>query len=230
MRRIGYQPWSGKVESLDTSAVITITLPAVGAAPANAGASTSQLALNGFYDRWLQKQKGMYRDATFLGPEMIEIRNPAVTTDLLDHIFGVTLATDSKGVRAATGADLPPASGRAQSGASGGGRGRGTGGMNLAGPGGPHDRVCYMSVLVDGGPVCPNVGCHYTFAGDPPGSSADDHSVSIDKLVDVKTVTGIEVYPRHDGMPPDVEKQYNGCGVIVIWTGNRSPETLPSTP
>jgi len=96
-------------------------------------------------------------------------------------------------------------------------------GGGFIGSGGPGDlNVCYMTVLLDGGPVCPNVGCHYTFAHDPPGSSADDHSVDLDKLVDVKTVTGIEVYPRHDGMPADVEKEYNDCGVIVIWTGNRA--------
>jgi hypothetical protein len=224
VRRIGYQPWSGKIESADTAAVVVVTLPTTGAANTSAVPSKSQLALNGFYDRWLQKQKGMYRDATFIGPEMIEQRHPAATMDLLDHVFGVTLAIDSKGARAATGTGVRPAANTSVQNSRGGAAfGRARAGGGFIGSGGPSDpNVCYMTVLLDGGPVCPNVGCHYTFVADPPGSSVDDHSLDLDKLIDVKNVAGIEVYPRHDGMPVDVEKEYNGCGVIVIWTGSRA--------
>jgi hypothetical protein len=224
IRRIGYQPWTGKVESSDTSTVITVTLPTIGAAAASGPHQKSQLELNGFYGRWLQKQKGMYRDATFIGPELIEKRQPAATMDLLDHVLGVTLAVDTKGARAATGTGERPATNtRVQNGRGGEAFGRSGAGGGLIGSGGPSGlNVCYMTVLLDGGPLCPNVGCHYTFVNDPPGSSKDDHSLDLDKLVDVKSVTGVEVYPRHDGMPVDVEKEYNGCGVIVIWTGNRA--------
>jgi hypothetical protein len=78
-----------------------------------------------------------------------------------------------------------------------------------------------MTVIVDGGPVCPSVGCHYVFADDPPGSTRDDHGVDLDKVAGPDSVMAIEVYPRRDGMPADVLKEYNGCGVIVVWTGRR---------
>ena len=59
-----------------------------------------------------------------------------------------------------------------------GGRGGGSGdnmGNSL-----PAD-ACFMNYLIDGGPVCPAIGCHYVFPGDPPRSSIDDHSIDINK-------------------------------------------------
>jgi hypothetical protein len=236
IRRIGYQPWSGTITSPDTASVATIVLQRIAqnlpGVAVNGSAAKHGLELDGFYSRWLEKQHGKYRDATFIGPEMIDKRNAVTTTDLLDHLIDVKIVVNAKGDRAVTGTGERP-NGEIR---SGGGRGSGNGGGNGGdrggaggdfggssggGFGGDRNNVCYMTVLVDGGPVCPPIGCHYVFAGDPPGSSSDDHSLDLDKLVPLADVSGIEVYPRKDGMPDDIKKVYQGCGVIAIWTGGR---------
>lgn len=205
VRRIGYRVLTETIDFPDTAAVRTLTLsritqelPAV-----NVSAGKSSLELTGFYDRWLAKQKGGLRNATFIGPEAIEARNAAVTTDLLSHVLDVTLRVDSKGVRSARGTGERPQGAAAKRGAS-------------TSPGARGE--CFMTVMIDAHPVCPNVGCHYVFPDDPSGSTAEDHAVDLDKLVDVKQIAGIEVYPRRDGMPEGLLTNYNGCGIISIWT------------
>ena len=226
VRRIGYQPWRGNLESPDTAAVLTVTLPRVSQALAPVtvnGMGGSLLETEGFYMRWLQHQNGQLRNATFIGPEMIEKRNAASVMDLLDHVRGVLLVENSKGARSATGTGSRPSGNQGSFDSPGrGGGGRSGNSMSSSLPPGINSRnVCYMTVLIDGGPACPKVGCHYTFVDDPPGSTGDEHSLDLDMLLDVKNVAAIEVYPVRDGMPPDVVKQFNGCGVILIWTGAR---------
>ncbi len=211
-RRIGYQPSTDTLHLPDTASAVRITLHR--SEPGRAiPIGKSQLELVGFYDRWMQKLRGGLRDVTFIGPEMIDEIRPASTMDLLDHINGVTLVVNSKGQRAATqNAAQSPTGVREPGGFAG--RGREENSRANA-------NVCYMTVIVDGGPVCPSVGCHYVFANDPPGSTRDDHGVDLDKIVPADSVMAIEVYPRRDGMPADVLKEYNGCGVIAVWTGRR---------
>ena len=211
IRRIGYKMVAGTFDFPDSQTVMRVILSRVtqNLQPVLvAGARTkSELEVAGFYNRWLQKQQRGLRDATFIGPEVIEQRKAAYTTDLLSKVFGVTLQTDTRGVRAAMGTGTAPTVGAAFT------------------PGTPmraNDRgACYMSVLIDGRAACPNVGCHYVFPGDPPGSRAEDHAVDIDKLVAAQDVAGIEVYPRKDGMPDFALKAYEGCGVVSIWTKTR---------
>jgi hypothetical protein len=205
VRRIGYRVLDETIDFPDTAATrwltlsrVTQELPAV-----TVSAGKSNLELTGFYDRWLDKQKGGLRNSTFIGPEVIEQRNASVTTDLLSHVIGVTLRVDAKGVRSARGiGDRPKVGVEIKPGATS---------MNIRGE-------CFMNVLVDSREVCSNVGCHYVFSDDPAGSPDEDHAVDLDKRVDVKQIAGIEVYPSRDGMPDDVRKHYNGCGVIQIWT------------
>jgi hypothetical protein len=196
VRRIGYQPWSGKLTLPDSTSTQTVTLahlaqPITGMT-INASAVRSALESEGFYTRWLAKQQGEYRNATFIGPEMIEARNAPLTTDLLDRALDVNLRRDARGAIAVMGTGRSPL--------------------------GSGEAACYMNVLVDGGPVCPPVGCHYVFAGDPPGTSNEDHTIDINKAISPKQVAAIEVYPRQDGMPPIVRDLWNGCGIILIWT------------
>ncbi len=205
VRRIGYRLLNETVDFPDTAATrlltlsrITQDLPSV-----NVSAGKSNLELSGFYDRWMQKQNRGMKNATFIGPEVIDQRNAAVTTDLLSHVVGVTLRVDPKGVRSARGIGERPKVGVEVR--------PGVTSMNDRGE-------CFMNVLIDSRDVCSIVGCHYVFADDPPGSAEEDDAVDLDKRVDVKQIAGIEVYPRRDGMPADVFKHYNGCGVIQIWT------------
>ena len=211
VRRIGYRVLADTIDLSDTATTVTLTLSRVPQnlppVMVNGTPQKSRLELVGFYSRWLKKQRDGLRDATFIGPEAIELRNAAVTTDLLSHVLGVTLRVDSRGVRSARGVGLRPQSGATVPQVA-------TASANVRGE-------CFMNVLIDGRPVCPRVGCHYVFPDDPPGSPAEDHSLDLDKLVAPKDIEGIEVYPRRDGMPDNVLKAYEGCGVIVIWTGRR---------
>ncbi len=209
VRRIGYQPWSGKITLPDSASTQTVTLSRVAQPLAGVtvtgSASKSGLETEGFYDRWLQKQNGAYRNASFIGPEMIEARNAPLTTDLLDRVLGIRFHRDSRGALAVIG------SGRRPPGT--------TFRANKDDPANSLDgAACFMNVLIDGGPVCPPIGCHYVFPGDPPGASVDDHTIDINKAVSPRQVAGIEVYPDRDGMPQSVQELYNGCGVILIWT------------
>jgi hypothetical protein len=212
VRRIGYHPWSGTLTTPEKAGVLTVTLTrsARSAATATAGgapAKKSALELEGFYDRWMRKMQGKANRATFIGPEMIEKRNPGATTDMLDHVFGVTLVRSSKGVRGATGAGENAITAYLRS---------TTGALRF-------EHECFMSIVVDNAPVCPAVGCNHVFFNDPPGSTSDEHIVDLDKLVDPKRLRGIEVYPNRDAMPDEVLHEYEGCGLIVVWTGSRRP-------
>jgi hypothetical protein len=241
VHRIGYQSWTGKIVLPDSGSTQIVTLPSL-AEPlteptAGSPAATSTLVSEGFYQRWLQKQQGDFRDATYIGPEMVDARHAALTTDLIDRALGVTFHRDSKGVLAVMGTGVRPGSSTQVMGAPSGfgkaGGGNGGGGGRGSGGGGSRDAsrssadnpvardACFMNVLIDGGPVCANVGCHYVFPNDPPGSSLDDHSIDINKAVSPKDVAAIEVYPRLDGMPPSVKDLYNGCGQILIWTTSK---------
>jgi hypothetical protein len=50
----------------------------------------SPLALTGFYDRWLMRQKGVL-SATFIGPEELEFRHPDKITGMLYGLNGVEI-------------------------------------------------------------------------------------------------------------------------------------------
>jgi hypothetical protein len=169
---------------------------------------TKFLEVSGFYDRWLRKIEKHEKSSTFIGPELIAKRNPSATMDLLEGVYDVTIARNSQGVRAATGTGERPL--RIVRGPDGY--------PMIAEQRGSFGRQCYLTVVVDNGVVCPKIGCHHSFAGDPPGSTSDDHVVDLDKAVDARVVAGIEVYPTKDGMPAEVLHEYSGCGVIVVWT------------
>lgn len=208
IRRIGYQPWVGTLTTPERAGVLTVTLLRSAQSHARASADSaapkkSELELTGFYDRWLRKMQGMSVGATFIGPEMIALRNPTNTTDMLEHVFGVTLVRNSKGARIATGSAQLPMDEYLRS-------------MNLQLDRFGHE--CYLSVVVDDEPLCPPIGCHHVFADNPRGSTRDEHTVDLDKLVDAKRLIGMEVYPSKEAMPEEVQYESDGCGVILVWT------------
>ncbi len=126
IRRIGYQPWFGKLELPDTAATLTVALGRLVQQLTEVTVTGRTLAphleLTGFYDRWLQRQKGTL-SATFIGPEEIEKRNPARASDMLNGLNGVSLMKGPHGETCAVG--------------------RGTGGM------------CFMTVVIDGSVMRP---------------------------------------------------------------------------
>jgi hypothetical protein len=91
--------------------------------------------------------------------------------------------------------------------------------------------TCYMSVMVDGKTVCPQLGCHtsdWTSQNSPKLSAPLGHQPPIDQItvdinmvVDVNAVAAIEVYGRGGNMPVSLQATDNACGVVAFWTGPR---------
>jgi hypothetical protein len=94
VRRIGYTPFFGKVELSDTALVITIALvraaQTLNEVKVTGRAKPSSPFIQGFYDRWMMRQKGLL-SATFIGPEEIEFRHPDKITNMLNGLNGIEL-------------------------------------------------------------------------------------------------------------------------------------------
>ena len=95
--RIGYGPWFGKLELPDTAATLKVTLPFTTqllkkVLVVDTTHTIVGLQMQGFYDRWLMRQKGLL-SATFIGPEEVESRHPSRVSDLLYGRLGVTIVS-----------------------------------------------------------------------------------------------------------------------------------------
>jgi hypothetical protein len=94
VRRIGFSEWFGNVEFPDSSAVATITLAHVtqqlGAVRITGQKNPTSPFVQGFYDRWLMRQKGLL-SAVFIGPEELEFRHPDKITNMFWGLNGVCL-------------------------------------------------------------------------------------------------------------------------------------------
>jgi hypothetical protein len=95
VRRIGFTPWFGKLDVPDTAAILRITLPRLAqnlstVTVSGEAAIKSPLALTGFYDRWIMRQKGLL-SAVFISPEELEFRHPARITGMLFGLNGVRM-------------------------------------------------------------------------------------------------------------------------------------------
>jgi hypothetical protein len=205
VRRIGFQPWFGKLEFPDTASVLTVVLPGiaqglsavhvVGSAPAPSA------ALKGFYDRWLMRQKGTL-SAVFIGPEEIEFRHPNKITNMLSGLNGVMLKRGNRGSLEAYNSS-------------------GTCRMAILLDG---TRQC-PKLGCDVGPP-PNIQCPTIPPMNgryPPGCDPEDQAVFIDELVDANDVTAIEVYARGGNVPVSLSSSDQACGIIALWTGSRKP-------
>jgi Carboxypeptidase regulatory-like domain len=94
VRHMGYAPWYGTATFSDSVRVFRVTLPrlaqTLAAVTVNGTTIKSSLELNGFYDRWMMRQKGLL-SAVFIGPEEIEFRHPSKVTDMLYGLNGVRM-------------------------------------------------------------------------------------------------------------------------------------------
>jgi hypothetical protein len=207
VRRIGYQPWSGKLDLPDTAVVLPITLVSIAQSLSEVrvtGQSNSRigLKLQGFYDRWLMRQKGLL-SAQFIGPEEIEFRHPDKVSTMVSGLNGVVVGHGVNGDAVLAG----------------------------------YNGMCPMAVVVDGVQQCPQLGCKCAScganmpdfvnrmgSGSGPGSpDKDANKVLIDRILDINSVTAIEIYARGGNMPTSLQVSDPGCGVIAFWTGSRKP-------
>jgi hypothetical protein len=194
VRRIGFQPWFGKLTLPDTAAVFSVMLPRItqqleGVTVTGERVKT-QLELSGFYDRMLMRQKGLLT-ATFIGPEELDRRHPSRTTDMLYGLNGVSMQNKEGKIFA-----------------------RGIGGMcymtvlldgNVLCPEGG----CYASSSSNS----PSISA---LTGRNPQKGVD-----INQYLDANDVSAIEVYARGGNMPVSLQAFNSACGVIAIWTGPR---------
>lgn len=203
VRRIGYQPWFGKLELPDTAAVFTVVLARLSQTLSTVkvtgqAAISSHLQLTGFYDRWMMRQKGVL-SAVFIGPEEIEFRHPDKITNMLSGLNGVTMRRSCEGMLVAFGRGV--------------------------------DGECQIAIVVDGVRQCPGHGCNTVIGSPvpkngPKGCDSLDRldaqtAVLIDDVLDANDVSAIEVYNRGGNMPISLQVSDQACGVIALWTGSR---------
>ena len=204
-RRIGFQPFFGKIELPDTAAVITIVLPRItqqlGEVQVTARARVAP-SLQSFYDRWLMRQKGLL-SATFIGPEEIEFRHPDKITNMLDGLNGVSFRNTAQNQRVAFGYNNQCqmailVDGIRQCPAAG----------------------CKCSTC---GGNMPEISQKIMLNGNLPDSLklSEMNSVPIDNILAANDVAAIEVYTRGGNMPVSLQVSDAGCGVIAFWTGSR---------
>ncbi len=200
VRRLGFQPWFGKLTLPDTAAVFTVVLPRVSQALSEVrvtGRASAPAGLQAFYDRWMMRQKGLL-SAVFIGPEEIEFRHPNRITNMLNGLNGVSLKRNQAGDEVAMGFN-----GQCQ--------------MAIVVDG---IRQCPTN-------GCKCDGCGGNATGIMQGLKQpildDAHAVLLDHVVDAASVAAIEVYPRGGNMPVSLQIADAACGVIAIWTGTRQP-------
>ena len=193
VRRIGYQPWFGKLEFPDTATTLAVMLPRIAQQLAGVTvtgqAVKTQLELVGFYDRWMQRQKGTL-SATFIGPEELEKRHPSRTSDMLYGLNGVTMVHADNGAVCA----------------------KGNGGSCFM------TVLVDGNVLRPSPPmICPGSATAHIGRVPTAGPGGPD----INQYIDANEVAAIEIYARGGNMPISLQAADNACGVMAIWTGNR---------
>jgi hypothetical protein len=193
VRRIGYQPWFGKLEFPDSATTFTVKLPRIAqqleGVTVTGQVVKTQLELVGFYDRWMQRQKGTL-SATFIGPEELEKRHPSRTSDMLYGLNGVIMVHADNGAICA----------------------KGNGGSCFM-------TVLFDGNVLRPSPpvICP--GAATAHIGRLP--SAGPGGPDINQYIDASEVAAIEIYARGGNMPISLQAADNACGVLVIWTGSR---------
>jgi hypothetical protein len=206
VRRIGYSPWMGKLELPDSAVVITVQLSRLvqsltAVTVTGQSDAARNLPLRAFYDRWMDRQKGVL-SATFIGPEEIEKRHPSRPSDLLYGLLGVTLSRTPRGGMVAKG---------------GGGTCYMTvllDGQRLCPPAG-----CHTSDATSGNAA--QLGRRIPEPGSAKDTIVDDVVVDLNQYINANEIAGIEVYARGGNMPVSLQVSDNACGVIAIWTGAR---------
>ncbi|MFI5233103.1 MAG: hypothetical protein ACHQSE_11410 [Gemmatimonadales bacterium] len=205
VQRIGYQPWFGKLEVPDTGAVLTVQLARLAqnlaAVNVKGAAEVRMLQMAGFYDRWMQRQKGAL-SAVFIGPEEIEFRHPDKITNMLRGLNGVTLRRSCEGEQVAfsssaqcqmavlvDGVRQCPSKGCSADGSS-----------------------VFSTGAQSARPNC-----------DSPTTLNATNAVIIDQLLNADDIAAIEVYNRGGNVPVSISASDQACGIIAFWTGSRKP-------
>jgi hypothetical protein len=212
VRRIGYEPWFGKLAVGDTGFIAEIRLKRITRRLFTVKITDSSLMvpsyLRGFYQRMLDRQRGI-GTGFYITPEEVEKRNVPAATSLLQGLNGISLgrtasgrayAMSSNGTCMMTvlidGQRLCPA--------------RGCDGTNL--PSTP------QSQQSSGLSQATTSRRQRAAAARPP---TDDYYVLPDNVLTPSEVAAIEVYPRGATVPLTLPTSDQSCGIVAIWTGGR---------
>jgi hypothetical protein len=208
VRRLGYEPWYGKLALTDTVTRALVTLHRISRRMFTVTVTDSSRGipayLRGFYERMMARQRGI-GSGIYLTPEEVDKRTASVASALLQGLNGVSLQ------RTATGKTIAMSSGgRCQ--------------MTVLIDG---HRACPDAGCDGGVPQQPSSSAA---PGEVPrrGRSIviapppkDDQFVLLDNLVGVTEVAAVEVYPRGASIPSSLPTAGGSCGLIAFWTGDR---------
>jgi hypothetical protein len=210
VRRLGYEPWYGRLVIGDTM-MPQVTLHRISRRMFTVTVTDSSYGvpayLRGFYERMLARQRGI-GNGLYLTPEEVDRRNANRTSALLQGLNGVALQ------RTATGKIVAMStSGSCQMTVLiDGHRACPPNGCDI----GTSASSSPSSPPPPGGP--PRRG--RTVVPHPP--PRDEQFVLLDDLLGVNEVAAIEVYPRGATLPPSLPATADAsCGLIAIWTGGR---------
>jgi hypothetical protein len=201
LRRLGYHP---SVVSLvvagDTTFEVRMApLPVELAAKQVTAGASDGLTRRGFYDRIRDADRGLIT-GYYITPEDIEARKPFRTSQMIEGVPGVKMLA--------------------------------TGGGNVT-PVGRND--CLMTVYVDGVRVqltvdktgrdeasrtgSPGMSMQRLREGNPYTHSAKvTPGGTLDELIGISSVAGIEIYPRGTRAPAMFQLLNGTCGIIALWT------------
>jgi hypothetical protein len=205
VRRLGYEPWYGKLAGGDTVPTALVTLHRLSRRMFTVTITDSSNGvpsyLRGFYERMLARQRGI-GSGIYLTPEEVEKRNSSMASALLEGLNGVSLQHTSTGKTVAMNSG-------------------GTCQMTLLIDG---HRVCPDNGCSGGTlppPPASGTGSRRGRSVVPPPAPRDEQFVLIDNLLGVTEVAAIEIYPRGASIPPSLPTVDASCGLIAFWTGGR---------
>ena len=100
VRRLGYEPWYGRLALADTAVNAQVTLHRISRRMFTVTVTDSSYGvpayLRGFYERMLARQRGI-GTGVYLTPEEVDRRNATQTTALLQGVNGVALQRSATG-------------------------------------------------------------------------------------------------------------------------------------
>lgn len=200
VRRIGYKPFEGRVAcgGVESNCLVTMSRLASMMDTVRVVASQSTpLSRTGFYDRVERVRKGAFT-AEFITPEELDARDVSQVSRILEGRRFIRLQK--------VGSSRPRAA--------------------LLGRAG-----CPMTILVDGQRMTNMVEEEMSVAVstsiNPRGSQKVDRlpneKLSVDEVVDLRSVMGIEIYPSTANAPAELIPigGRGSCGFVAIWTGPR---------
>jgi hypothetical protein len=101
VKRIGFSEWYGNVAIPDSASTVMITLAHIaqqlGAVRVTGQKNPVSPFVQGFYDRWMMRQKGLVT-GMFFGPEELEFRHPDLVTTMLRGLNGVCFSPPTSDV------------------------------------------------------------------------------------------------------------------------------------